>query len=176
MVVALEQDTLSQRPGADLEGRQVEEVHHGVGDLVAKGAAGECQRRLAAVRVKSPRSSSRRYRGDVSAGTAGGPGVATRTLQIGAYQNSIIQLQYSQGSTYMFLLWVIVFLTARAFEPTYPWLGFVKAFAEAARGIAPNLIVHGLEDQMLIELAKTAGLTHASVRPDLRLEEKIDAA
>ncbi|GAA5135663.1 sugar ABC transporter permease [Pseudonocardia adelaidensis] len=45
--------------------------------------------------------------------TAGGPGDATRTLQIGAYQNSIIQLQYSQGSTYMFLLWVIVFLTAR---------------------------------------------------------------
>jgi multiple sugar transport system permease protein len=45
--------------------------------------------------------------------TAGGPGDATRTLQIGAYQNSIIQLQYSQGSTYMFLLWAIVFLTAR---------------------------------------------------------------
>src|SRR5690606_3686218 len=45
--------------------------------------------------------------------TAGGPGDATRTLQIGAYQNSIIQLQYSRGSTYMFLHWVIVFLTAR---------------------------------------------------------------
>jgi multiple sugar transport system permease protein len=45
--------------------------------------------------------------------TAGGPGDATRTLQIGAYQNSIINLQYSQGSTYMFLLWAIVFLTAR---------------------------------------------------------------
>ncbi|GAA0943517.1 sugar ABC transporter permease [Pseudonocardia zijingensis] len=45
--------------------------------------------------------------------TAGGPGDATRTLQIGAYQNSIIQLQYSQGSTYMFLLWAIVFVTAR---------------------------------------------------------------
>jgi multiple sugar transport system permease protein len=45
--------------------------------------------------------------------TAGGPGDATRTLQIGAYQNSIVNLQYSQGSTYMFLLWVIVFLTAR---------------------------------------------------------------
>jgi multiple sugar transport system permease protein len=45
--------------------------------------------------------------------TAGGPGDNTRTLQIGAYQNSIINLQYSQGSTYMFLLWVIVFLTAR---------------------------------------------------------------
>ena len=45
--------------------------------------------------------------------TAGGPGDTTRSLQVGAYQNSIIQLQYSQGSTYMFLLWVIVFLTAR---------------------------------------------------------------
>jgi multiple sugar transport system permease protein len=45
--------------------------------------------------------------------TAGGPGDATRTLQIGAYQNSIINLSYSQGSTYMLLLWVIVFLTAR---------------------------------------------------------------
>ncbi|MEJ3657524.1 sugar ABC transporter permease [Actinomycetes bacterium KLBMP 9759] len=45
--------------------------------------------------------------------TAGGPGDATRTLQIGAYQNSIINFKYSIGSTYMFLLWVIVFLTAR---------------------------------------------------------------
>jgi len=45
--------------------------------------------------------------------TAGGPGDATRTLQIGAYQNSIVNLNYSQGSTYMFLLWAIVFLTAR---------------------------------------------------------------
>ena len=45
--------------------------------------------------------------------TTGGPGDTTRTLQIGAYQNSITNLQYSQGSTYMFLLWVIVFLTAR---------------------------------------------------------------
>jgi multiple sugar transport system permease protein len=45
--------------------------------------------------------------------TAGGPGDATRTLQIGAYQNSIVNLNYSQGSTYMFLLWAIVFVTAR---------------------------------------------------------------
>jgi multiple sugar transport system permease protein len=45
--------------------------------------------------------------------TSGGPGDATRTLQIGAYQNSIVNLNYSQGSTYMFLLWVIVFVTAR---------------------------------------------------------------
>jgi multiple sugar transport system permease protein len=45
--------------------------------------------------------------------TAGGPGDATRTLQISAYQNSIINFNYSVGSTYMFLLWAIVFLTAR---------------------------------------------------------------
>lgn len=45
--------------------------------------------------------------------TAGGPGDATRTLQIGAYQNSITNFNYSLGSTYMFLLWAIVFVTAR---------------------------------------------------------------
>lgn len=45
--------------------------------------------------------------------TAGGPGTATRTLQIGAYEDSIINLNYSVGSTYMFLLWALVFLTAR---------------------------------------------------------------
>ncbi len=45
--------------------------------------------------------------------TAGGPGTATRTLQIGAYEDSIINLNYSLGSTYMLLLWALVFLTAR---------------------------------------------------------------
>jgi multiple sugar transport system permease protein len=45
--------------------------------------------------------------------TAGGPGDATQTLQISAYQNSIINFNYSLGSTYMFLLWALVFLTAR---------------------------------------------------------------
>jgi multiple sugar transport system permease protein len=45
--------------------------------------------------------------------TAGGPGDTTRTLQIGAYEDSIINLKYSAGSTYMFLLWALVFLTAR---------------------------------------------------------------
>ena len=45
--------------------------------------------------------------------TAGGPGLATRTLQIGAYEDSIIFQNYSRGSTYMFLLWVLVFITAR---------------------------------------------------------------
>jgi multiple sugar transport system permease protein len=32
---------------------------------------------------------------------------------VGAYEDSIINLNYSRGSTYMFLLWVIVFATAR---------------------------------------------------------------
>ncbi|TFV59440.1 sugar ABC transporter permease [Mycobacterium sp. PS03-16] len=45
--------------------------------------------------------------------TAGGPGIATRTLQIGAFEDSIINLNYSRGSTYMLLLWIIVFITAR---------------------------------------------------------------
>ena len=45
--------------------------------------------------------------------TKGGPGDATRTLQVGAYQDSIINFNYSRGSTYMFLLWVIVFVTAK---------------------------------------------------------------
>lgn len=45
--------------------------------------------------------------------TGGGPGDTTRTLQIGAYEDSIINLNYSLGSTYMFILWAIVFLTAR---------------------------------------------------------------
>lgn len=45
--------------------------------------------------------------------TAGGPGNVTQTLQIAAYQDSIINLNYSRGSTYMLLLWVLVFITAR---------------------------------------------------------------
>ena len=45
--------------------------------------------------------------------TAGGPGDTTRSLQVGAYEDSIINLNYSRGSTYMFLLWAIVFATAR---------------------------------------------------------------
>lgn len=51
----------------------------------------------------------------------------------------------------------------------------VRAFADAAQGLAPNLIVHGLEDPILIEVAKAAGMTHASVRPELRQVEA-DAA
>jgi multiple sugar transport system permease protein len=45
--------------------------------------------------------------------TAGGPGTATTTLQINAFEDSIIHFNYSRGSTYMFLLWVIVFVAAR---------------------------------------------------------------
>ena len=45
--------------------------------------------------------------------TAGGPGVSTRTLQIGAFEDAIINLDYSRGATYMLLLWIIVFITAR---------------------------------------------------------------
>jgi multiple sugar transport system permease protein len=45
--------------------------------------------------------------------TAGGPGDATRSLQVGAYIDSIINFNYSRGSTYMFLLWAIVFVTAK---------------------------------------------------------------
>jgi multiple sugar transport system permease protein len=45
--------------------------------------------------------------------TAGGPGTTTTTIQIAAFQNSIVYSNYSLGATYMFLLWVIVFITAR---------------------------------------------------------------
>ena len=45
--------------------------------------------------------------------TQGGPGVTTTTLQISAFEDSITNLNYSRGSTYMFLLWIIVFITAR---------------------------------------------------------------
>ena len=36
-----------------------------------------------------------------------------KLLQVGAYQDSIINFNYSRGSTYMFLLWIIVFVTAK---------------------------------------------------------------
>jgi multiple sugar transport system permease protein len=45
--------------------------------------------------------------------TAGGPGIATQTLQINAFQDSIIRLDYSRGATYMFVLWILVFIIAR---------------------------------------------------------------
>ncbi len=45
--------------------------------------------------------------------TGGGPGVATTTLQINAFNDLIKAQQYSRGTTYMFILWVLVFITAR---------------------------------------------------------------
>ena len=36
------------------------------------------------------------------------------------------------AATGLLVLMAAVFLTARSFEPAYPWLGYVKAFAEAA--------------------------------------------
>ena len=39
--------------------------------------------------------------------------MTTTTLQVAAFQNSIVYSNYSLGATYMFLLWVIVFITAR---------------------------------------------------------------
>jgi multiple sugar transport system permease protein len=45
--------------------------------------------------------------------TTGGPGTTTTTLQINAFEDSIIHFNYSRGSTYMFVLWVLVFIAAR---------------------------------------------------------------
>ncbi|MGH3625930.1 MAG: carbohydrate ABC transporter permease, partial [Sciscionella sp.] len=45
--------------------------------------------------------------------TTGGPGTATTTLQINAYEDSIQNLNYSRGATYMVVLWLIVFIVAR---------------------------------------------------------------
>lgn len=44
--------------------------------------------------------------------TAGGPGSATRSLQVGAFEDSIINFNYSRGSTYMFILWALVYVAA----------------------------------------------------------------
>lgn len=45
--------------------------------------------------------------------TAGGPGTTTTTLQINAFEDSIQNLDYSRGATYMFVLWILVFVIAR---------------------------------------------------------------
>lgn len=45
--------------------------------------------------------------------TGGGPGDATTTLQVSAFKDLINNGQYSRGATYMFILWIIVFITAR---------------------------------------------------------------
>jgi multiple sugar transport system permease protein len=42
--------------------------------------------------------------------TTGGPGDATTTLQINAYLEAISYARYSRGVTYMFILWIAVYL------------------------------------------------------------------
>ena len=45
--------------------------------------------------------------------TTGGPGDATKSMQVGAYIQSVLNFNYSMGSTYMFLLWIIVYIAAK---------------------------------------------------------------
>ena len=52
----------------------------------------------------------------------------------------------------------------------------LKAFVEAAHGIAPILIVHGLDRPDLIPLASRAGFTHASEWPNLKFDTGVVAA
>lgn len=52
----------------------------------------------------------------------------------------------------------------------------LKAFADAAHGIAPILIVHGLDGPDLAPLAAKAGFTHASEWPNLRFDTGAAAA
>ena len=53
----------------------------------------------------------------------------------------------------------------------------LRAFVEAGVSIAPNLIVHGLADPVMVEVAKAAGVTHASLEPELRATAiQVDAA
>jgi hypothetical protein len=52
----------------------------------------------------------------------------------------------------------------------------LKAFADAAHGIAPNLIVHGLNAPELVKEAAAAGFTHASLWPELKFEAGVVAA
>jgi hypothetical protein len=52
----------------------------------------------------------------------------------------------------------------------------MRAFSEVAMGGAPNVLVHNLADESLIDLAGKAGMTHASTRPNLDFETEIDAA
>jgi multiple sugar transport system permease protein len=45
--------------------------------------------------------------------TNGGPGTSASTLQINAYKDLIQNGEYSRGTTYMLILWILVFITAR---------------------------------------------------------------
>ncbi|HET9160990.1 MAG TPA: hypothetical protein VFN88_10285 [Caulobacteraceae bacterium] len=52
----------------------------------------------------------------------------------------------------------------------------MRAFAEVAHGVSPNILVHNLPASPLVDIAGKVGMTHASVRPDLTFETQIDAA
>lgn len=52
----------------------------------------------------------------------------------------------------------------------------LRAFVEAGHSIAPNLIVHGLADPVMIDIAKAARLTHASLKPKLLTALDVAAA
>jgi hypothetical protein len=52
----------------------------------------------------------------------------------------------------------------------------MRAFAEVATGSAPNVLVHNLPDDKLIDAAAKAGMTHASTMPRFDFETEIDAA
>lgn len=45
--------------------------------------------------------------------TQGGPGDATMTLQVRAFEQAITFSRYSLGSTYMLILWVVVYIVTR---------------------------------------------------------------
>lgn len=45
--------------------------------------------------------------------TQGGPGTSTTTLQVAAYTNSMTNLNFSLGDTYMLLLWIIVYIVVQ---------------------------------------------------------------
>jgi hypothetical protein len=55
-------------------------------------------------------------------------------------------------------------------------VALMRAFAEVAHGVSPNILVHNLASASLVDIAGKAGMTHASVRPDLTFETEIDAA
>jgi multiple sugar transport system permease protein len=45
--------------------------------------------------------------------TQGGPGDATMSLQVRAFEQAITFSRYSLGSTYMLILWVVVYIATR---------------------------------------------------------------
>jgi hypothetical protein len=61
----------------------------------------------------------------------------------------------------------------RSAAETTAWM---KAFVDAGQGGAPNFIVHNLTNRQMVDAAAKAGMTHASIRPELSFETEIDAA